>query len=173
MQDVTKTTKIKTESDRLWSQFKTIFWILFVLHLGFKYLPRAATTEDEYIAMAIAAIVLNLLVAIAMAINVGWHSYKFRGKKIHLLKGLLGFFWFATIGIFIAFFTVRDDYKKAAKDNTNSLKEVGNAESDEPKESIAKGIQDQEVQVSSQNTAWISMAIVGGAAVVAITILLI
>lgn len=117
----TKYKKIEKTQDKLWKQFKVIFWSLFLFHIAIKALPSAAQTEESYATLALVSIVLNIVVALEMAMNVGYHTYKFSGGQIYLLKGLLGLFWFAIIGIFIAFAVVQNDYYKVSGKSLKSF----------------------------------------------------
>jgi len=97
---------------KLWNRFNDEFWALFFIHIIIKVL---ATQNFENTSSTLLLIGLQLLVALIMVWRVGYHSYLFSGKKLYLLKGLLGFFWFGLIGIFLAYFAVKLDYCKATK----------------------------------------------------------
>ena len=97
---------------KLWNRFNNEFWVLFFIHIIIKAL---ITQNSENTSLMLFLIGLQLLVALTMVWRVGYHSYLFSGKKLYLLKGLLGLFWFGVIGIFLAYFIVKLDYYKAIK----------------------------------------------------------
>lgn len=85
-----------------WNNFTKIFWCIFFLKIVSK---GGGSVEDADIAGILA---LFELVAIgAMVITMGYYSYKFSGKKSYWLFGLLGFLWFAIIGIFLGYWQVQ------------------------------------------------------------------
>jgi hypothetical protein len=57
--------------------------------------------------------VFTVLVAIAMAVNVGWHAYLLSKNKAYFLFGLLGLWWMGLVAIFIAYFVVQWTYYKS------------------------------------------------------------
>ena len=97
---------------KLWNRFNDEFWALFFIHLIIKFL---ASQDLEITNLPLLLIGLQMMVAFIMVWRVGYHSYLFSGKKLYLLKGLLGFFWLGLIGIFLAYFAVKLDYYKAIK----------------------------------------------------------
>lgn len=105
---------LNSDAEKLWKRFKSYFWVLFVLHLIPKGFSGIETTTDEQaMGLFIIALGITLIVAIAMVINVGFHSYLFSKKKIYLLLGLLGLWWAGVVGIFVAYFAVQWVYYKS------------------------------------------------------------
>lgn len=99
---------------KLWNRFNDEFWALFFIHLIIKGL---ASQDLEITNLPLLLVGLQMIVILIMVWRVGYHSYLFSGEKLHLLKGLLGLFWFGLIGIFLAYFAVKLDYCKATKQN--------------------------------------------------------
>jgi len=99
---------------KLWNRFNDEFWALFFIHLIIKFV---VSQNLEITNLPLLLIGLQIIVALIMVWRVGYHSYLFSGKKLYLLKGLLGFFWFGLIGIFLAYFAVKLDYCKVTKQN--------------------------------------------------------
>ncbi len=99
---------------KLWNRFNDEFWALFFIHLIIKFL---ASQNLGITNLPLLLVGLQIVVALIMVWRVGYHSYLFSGKKLYLLKGLLGLFWFGLIGIFLAYFAVKLDYCKAIKQN--------------------------------------------------------
>jgi hypothetical protein len=92
----------ETRVKKQWNNFLKIFWLLFVLKL---ITHSAETTQDESVAAAF--FILQFPVILGMVILMGYYSYKFTGKKVQWLSGLLGLLWIAIIGIFIGFWHVQ------------------------------------------------------------------
>lgn len=112
-----QTAKLELSPDALWKRFGQFFWALFVLHLLTKIIPslppEGISNPGNYRILLIGNIVFGVLVAIAMAVNVGWHAYLLSKKKIYLLLGLLGLWWMGLVAIFIAYFAVQWTYYKS------------------------------------------------------------
>lgn len=112
-----QTAKLELSPDALWKRFGQFFWVLFVLHLLTKIIPNlppeGISNPGNYQILLIGNIVFGVLVAIAMAVNVGWHAYLLSKKKIYLLLGLLGLWWMGLVSIFIAYFAVQWVYYKS------------------------------------------------------------
>lgn len=92
-------TKIK----KYWKDFLLVFWALFIL----KYVLKEAQTNATDANAQIGFFCLQLFMALLMAILMGYTAYKISGRKKDIAIGLLGFFWFAVIGIFIGFVAVQ------------------------------------------------------------------
>lgn len=111
---------------KLWNRFHDEFWALFFIHIGLIIAIKLVATENlqtfENLSLILLLLVLLILAIFTMVWRVGYHSYLFSGKKLYLLKGLLGLFWFGLIGIFLAYFAVKLDYCKATK-QTLSLRD--------------------------------------------------
>ena len=103
---------VASVNKKLWNRFNDEFWVLFFIHLIIIFL---ASQNLEITNLPLLLVGLQIIVALIMVWRVGYHSYLFSGKKLYLLKGLLGWFWFGVIGIFLAYFVVKLDYYKAIK----------------------------------------------------------
>jgi len=95
-----------------WKSFLTFFWIIFILKNVFKSAQMNATDSDAQISF----FVLQLFMALLMAISMGYTAYKISGEKKDIAIGFLGFFWFAVIGIFIGFAAVQNIKNKKLKE---------------------------------------------------------
>jgi len=104
---------ITSVNKKLWNRFNDEFWALFFIHIIIKFLV-SENLESTNVLLLLAG---QAIVTLIMVWRVGYHSYLFSGKKVYLLKGLLGFFWFGLIGIFLAYFAVKLDYYKAIRQN--------------------------------------------------------
>ena len=102
---------VTSVNKKLWNRFNDEFWALFFIHIIIKFLV-SENLEAVNLSLLLAG---QMIVALIMVWRVGYHSYLFSGEKLYLLKGLLGFFWFGLIGIFLAYFVVKLDYCKATK----------------------------------------------------------
>ena len=101
--------------EKNWKNFKKIFWSLFIFKIIFTVILTSVNLEKD---ITIILLFLQLIPIILMAITMAIHAYKFSGKKYALLVGLLGFFWFAIIGIFIGYLAVQT----IKKSKLNSIK---------------------------------------------------
>ncbi len=101
--------------EKNWKNFKKIFWSLFIFKIIFTVILTSVNLEKD---ITIILLFLQLIPIILMAITMAIYAYKFSGKKYALLVGLLGFFWFAIIGIFIGYLAVQT----IKKSKLNSIK---------------------------------------------------
>lgn len=92
----------KETANDIWERFTDIFWVLFCFHI----IGKAIAGNEPLL-----GIIGMSLISFAMIYAVGLASYKFSGKKSYWLFGILGFFWIGVIGIFVAYFTVKNLYK--------------------------------------------------------------
>lgn len=96
------------EIEKHWKKFRDIFCGLFALEVIAKSAvwinsqgSDITILDNPFVAMGI-----QILPMVPMAIVMGYYSYKFTGKKVAWITGLLGFFWFGILGIFIGYYTV-------------------------------------------------------------------
>lgn len=107
------------EVKKQWSNFIKLFWLFFFIKLISK---GTETIQDQDMAMIM--FVLQFPAILGMVILMGYYSYKFSGKKLYWLFGLLGLLWFAVIGIFLGFFQVQrlKNIKLGMEDKCKSFK---------------------------------------------------
>lgn len=100
------------ESDKMWKGFAEKFWLLFVIHIALKYsLPFFLPAENPSWPFDFIVFVgIQAIPVILMVVLVAWYSFKFSGKRLHMLYGALGFLWLGTISIFLAYAAVRNQY---------------------------------------------------------------
>lgn len=123
-----QTSKLKLSPDALWKRFGQYFWILFVLYLLTKVIPNlppaGISNPGNYRVLLIANTIFAVLVALVMAVNVGWHAYLLSKNKIYFLLGLLGLLWFGLIAIFVAYFAVQWTYYKSVGKTISTSQKV-------------------------------------------------
>lgn len=102
----------------MWEKFKNYFWIIFFSKLVARGYFYSITTSDNASPSLTIIIIMNMVEAVlglAMAFVMGKYAYQISGKKSHILIGLLGFFWFAWVGIFLGYFAVKNIKDRAIK----------------------------------------------------------
>ena len=99
-----------------WNNFVNVFWLLFLIKLISKG-SNAIENEIIYTLLYFS----QFLVMIGMVILMGYYSYKFSGKKLYWLCGLLGLFWFLMVGIFIGFWQVMRLKNQKIKDSESKI----------------------------------------------------
>lgn len=87
-----------------WTNFNKIFWLLFIFKVVIKGIFEYNNNLNEQ--TSIIFFVFQFIPIILMAVTMAYYAYKFSEKKSALFIGLLGFFWFAIIGIFIGYWAV-------------------------------------------------------------------
>ncbi|GEM_PF-4693441 len=95
IQTITDADRIKKE----WGNFNIAFWLIVVMKL----------TLGSYAGMShnFGIWLLQIIPVLMMVCLIGYTSYKLSGRKLFILNGLLGLFWFLVIGILIGYFAVK------------------------------------------------------------------
>jgi hypothetical protein len=99
----TDQTKSQQQIKNHWENFIKFFWPIFILKTILKLFTYAEISKTAYSIFVFAQFIPVLLMVYLMA----YYTYKITKKKPFLLTGLLGFFWFGIIGIFVGFFLIK------------------------------------------------------------------
>lgn len=119
-----KKTEPKTETEELWSSFKTYFWIIFVVKLIATYgIAKSDAWTDFVLSLNLGgagSVIVNLLIQFipvaAMVFVMGYYAYKISGNKLKMWKGLWGLLWFGVIAIFIGYYAVKREKDSKIKE---------------------------------------------------------